>query len=52
MAQVETPWPTSFASDGSPSQRADAPVAMISVLASYSPSDVVTLKGRSGGRPM
>ena len=31
VAQVETPCPSSVRSDGRPSRRADAPVAMISV---------------------
>ena len=31
VAQVDTPWPMSARSDGNPSSRAEAPVAMISV---------------------
>ena len=31
VAQVDTPWPISARSDGRPSSRADAPVAMMSV---------------------
>ena len=33
VAQVDTPWPISARSAGSPSRRADAPVAMISARA-------------------
>ena len=33
VAQEETPWPISACSFGSPSQRADAPLAMMSVRA-------------------
>ena len=39
MAHELTPWPISFCSDSSPSQRAEAPEAMITVRASiHSPS--------------
>src|SRR5262249_11667767 len=36
VAQVDTPWPSSCPSEGSPSMRADAPVEMISASARYS----------------
>ena len=46
VAQVDTPWPISARSDGRPSSRADAPVAMISVAGRELPSDGRTANGR------
>ncbi len=45
VAQVDTPCPMSARSEGSPSSRADAPVAMMSAFAWYSPSVVRTMNG-------
>jgi len=47
VAQEETPWPISACSLGSPSQRAEAPLAMMSVRAcNVLPPPKSSLKGR------
>ncbi len=45
VAQLETPWPMSFCSLSRPSQRADAPEAMMSERVRISPTEVTSLKG-------
>src|SRR5437773_6106122 len=45
VAQLETPRPLNFVSDGSPSHFAFAPVAIIAVLHSYDFPPAATLKG-------
>ena len=47
VAHVDTPRPISARSAGSPSSRAEAPVATISALAVYVASDVTTRNGRA-----
>jgi hypothetical protein len=46
VAQVETPRPRSRVSDSSPSQIAEAPVAMITLLARNEARSVETVNGR------
>ena len=46
VAHVDTPWPSSSVSEGSPRSVADAPVARITVCASNDVSAVRTTKGR------
>src|SRR5438128_137637 len=41
----ETPWPISVRSDGRPSRRAEAPVAMMRVFVVYSAFAVLTIMG-------
>ena len=45
VAHVETPCPISFRSDGSPSKRAEAPVAIISESPEYDADEVATVNG-------
>src|SRR5438874_1238838 len=45
VAQLETPLPLNFVSDGSPSHLAFAPVAMITLFPSYDFPPATTLKG-------